>query len=193
MSGLAAGAAVALGGVLSGMLWRMPAVGALDAALFRRINRAPAPAWLDARLRLLRPLGSGWAVWPACAALALLSPAPALLLAACTLALAGVERGLKLVVARRRPFQDLDDVDVRVRPPADPGFPSGDAARVWLLATALGQWSGAHVLFAAAAALALVVALGRVRAGVHYPLDVWAGACLGAGTALVWSGLAGAL
>lgn len=191
MSAAIAGGALALAGLLSGLLWRLPTIGALDAALFLRINASPTIGLLDHLLRLLRPLGTVWALWPACAALALLSPPHGLSLALCGAIVAGVERAVKLAVGRRRPYQDLAGVQLRVPAPVEAGFPSGDAARVGLLAAALSLWSGGAVLGAAAAALAMLAALGRVRGGVHYPLDVWAGAWLGVGAAIAWAGLSG--
>jgi membrane-associated phospholipid phosphatase len=33
----------------------------------------------------------------------------------------------------------------------------------------------------------ILVSYGRIRLGVHHPLDVWAGSCLGFGLGLAWS------
>ena len=65
-------------------------------------------------------------------------------------------------------------------------FPSGhtSAAFTWLLGIALilgASWRGTAV----ALGLAMGVALSRIYLGVHYPLDVLAGAALGAASAVV--------
>lgn len=66
---------------------------------------------------------------------------------------------------------------------ADPGFPSDHATAAFAIAVALllrdRRW-GAVVLVAA-----VVLAVGRVGMGVHYPTDVIGGAALGALAALV--------
>jgi len=66
---------------------------------------------------------------------------------------------------------------------ADPGFPSDHATAAFAIAVALllrdRRW-GAIVLVAA-----VVLAIGRVGMGVHYPTDVLGGAALGTLAALV--------
>jgi membrane-associated phospholipid phosphatase len=87
------------------------------------------------------------------------------------------------------PLKDLFD---RARPPeADPGlgslveipenasFPSGHAATAFAAATAIGIVSPRMRPYALT--LAAGVALSRVYLRVHFPLDVLAGALLGAG------------
>ncbi len=96
----------------------------------------------------------------------------------------------------------LKDIFDRARPPeADPGlgslvalpenasFPSGHAATAFAAATAIGILSPRMRPYALA--LAAGVALSRVYLRVHFPLDVFAGALLGAGVgALVaWGAL----
>jgi undecaprenyl-diphosphatase len=87
--------------------------------------------------------------------------------------------GIKLAVDRPRPhFEPL------VRLPTDPSFPSGHAATSFAGATMLALLvprlaPGFYVL-------AVAIAFSRVYVGVHYPLDVLAGAALGA--AIGWAG-----
>jgi undecaprenyl-diphosphatase len=104
---------------------------------------------------------------------------------------AGLSAGVGLAIAsvlarlvdRQRPFVvDPHGVHLFVQHAADPGFPSDHATAAFAIAVALllrfRTW-GAVVL-----ALAIVLAVGRVAMGVHYPTDVLAGAALGSAVAL---------
>lgn len=108
---------------------------------------------------------------------------------------AAVERLIKLAAARQRPFvQDQRIKMHQYRKPDDPSFPSGDSLRVWFLAVivpaALGFPPAGQILLAALAGL---VALGRIVLGVHYLTDVLSGTGLGLlGAALTlwgWHGI----
>jgi membrane-associated phospholipid phosphatase len=85
---------------------------------------------------------------------------------------------LKLVVRRPRPFSVVLDLPpTLVTEPSSFSFPSGDTAFAFGAAVALGRvaptWRLPALLFAVA------VAFERVAVGVHYPLDVLAGALIG--------------
>jgi undecaprenyl-diphosphatase len=84
---------------------------------------------------------------------------------------------LKAIVDRRRP------IDHPLVPHlASPSFPSGHAATSFACAATLAAFvprSGQIVLYVLAAG----IAYSRVYVGVHYPLDVLAGAALGLGVA----------
>jgi membrane-associated phospholipid phosphatase len=68
---------------------------------------------------------------------------------------------------------------------ADSSFPSDHATAAFAIAAAI--WLRMRVVGAVALVLAAALAVGRVAVGVHYPLDVAAGAALGAGAAvLLW-------
>lgn len=106
---------------------------------------------------------------------------------------AGLEGGIKLLVARPRPFTAFPDDAAMLQPkrPRDFSFPSGDCFRVWFLALAIPAfWGLAWPLYALSGGIALIVTLGRVALGVHYPLDAISGTGLGflsAGlTVLAW-------
>jgi membrane-associated phospholipid phosphatase len=85
---------------------------------------------------------------------------------------------LKLVVRRPRPFTVVLDLPrPLIDEPTSFSFPSGDATFAFGAAVALGHvapaWRVPALLFA------LAVAFERVAVGVHYPLDVTAGAIIG--------------
>ncbi len=83
----------------------------------------------------------------------------------------------KPAIARMRPFQDVVDVRVIGARPNTYSFPSGHAANAFAGGMALARiWPGAR---AGLWALAALIAFSRVYVGVHYPLDVIAGAIVG--------------
>lgn len=186
------GTGLALAGVLSGLAWRLPPVERLDRRLFARINAGRYSTAADGLLRLLRPLGTSWGLLGAILVILAFRGwiGAALLLAVAALS-GGAERALKLGIGRMRPFDVLLDVRMRVPPPVDPSFPSGDASRAWYIASALTFGLGLPTWFGGIAfGLAALVSFGRVRGGAHFPADVWAGSWLGLGMALLWVSLA---
>jgi undecaprenyl-diphosphatase len=84
---------------------------------------------------------------------------------------------LKVAGGRKRPFLVDPEQDPLVGTPLDLSLPSGHAATSFAGATLLAWYAPrlALPLFA----LAVLVAWSRVYVGVHYPLDILAGAVLG--------------
>ncbi len=85
---------------------------------------------------------------------------------------------LKSTVDRQRPYETLAEADPLLRASVGNSFPSGHAATSFAGAVIL-----AYLLPRALPALLLLatlVAVSRVYVGVHYPLDILAGAALGA-------------
>jgi undecaprenyl-diphosphatase len=91
----------------------------------------------------------------------------------------GVSTGLKAVVGERRPH----GYDPLVGLPHSSSFPSGHATMSFACATVLAALEprAAPAFFTLAAA----IAYSRLYLGVHWPLDVLAGAALGVTTALL--------
>lgn len=105
------------------------------------------------------------------------------------LASAAVALGSDLVIShvwsRPRPFAAHPGAHVWIHHTADSSFPSDHASATFAIAFAILALSRrAGVAYLAAA---LVIALGRVVVGVHYPTDVLAGAAVGAAAAAVVS------
>ena len=104
---------------------------------------------------------------------------------------AGLSAGLALLVAhflaaaidRNRPFVDHPHVHLLLAHAKDPGFPSDHATGAFAIGFALVLRDRAIGIVALV--LALVLSIGRVALGVHYPSDVFAGAVLGLAAALV--------
>jgi undecaprenyl-diphosphatase len=167
-------------------LRRIATLGAIDAALFLRLNALQAGARADRALRGACRLLDHGELWIALAALAsLIDPAHHRRLAfevlpPLWLTMVAVNFGIKRIFRRVRPFSTYVDARVIGRRPADWSFPSGHAA---------AAFAGALLLSAAFPALApvffayaIVVGFARVYLGVHYPSDVLIGA--GAGIVL---------
>ena len=97
-----------------------------------------------------------------------------------------VQRVMKPVFRRRRPFVDREVLVVGIKP-ADASFPSGHTAASFAAATALATfYPGAAPM---AFTLATGVGLSRVYLGHHFPGDVAVGAMVGGGigTAIAWA------
>ena len=83
---------------------------------------------------------------------------------------------INVLYSRPRPFVDLD-VSMLFYQPTDPSFPSNGTAAAFALAAA-GWGVNRRVGYFMLAAAGLY-GFARVYAGVHYPLDVIAGALIG--------------
>lgn len=91
---------------------------------------------------------------------------------------------LGLLNSRQRPFVDEPErVELLIPHAADAGFPSQHAAVSFAIATVLALLLPRTALLALA--LAALIAVGRIAVGVHYPIDVLAGAVIGCATAFV--------
>ena len=151
-------------------------VFAFDANLFRLVNQLPDGPGRP--LLVVMQLGSLAAV-PVMAAVALAARRPRL---ARDLALSGglawvLAKVVKGLVGRGRPVALLQGVVERVLD-TGLGYPSGHVAVAAALATAAGPWLPRPAR-RAAWWMVWLVAIGRMYAGAHLPLDVVGGAALG--------------
>lgn len=106
-------------------------------------------------------------------------------LAAAALAL-GVGQVIAHIVNEPRPYAVHPHlVHALIARSADSSFPSDHATAAFAIAAAI--WLRHRRFGAFTLALAALLAIGRVAVGVHYPLDVAAGAALGTAAAvLLW-------
>jgi membrane-associated phospholipid phosphatase len=103
------------------------------------------------------------------------------------LLIAGIFAGevLKHLIYKPRPFETLLNIVTRVPKEYDSTFPSGHALIVTIGATfALLKFHEKSIALALTLE-ASVVAYSRVYVGMHYPLDVIAGMCIGAAIAFL--------
>jgi len=169
--------------------WRHPAtfLGALDAALFLRINEMQLGPWADRGLLLVSRVmhyGEGWAI---VAALHMTQDFPGGIRAAAEAlpvlwgTMLIVNYPLKRIFRRKRPFRAYVHARVTGPQPEDYSFPSGHTAAAFagallFSANLPGTWPAYYLL-------AAIVGFSRVYLGVHYPGDVLVGAAIGTGLA----------
>lgn len=95
----------------------------------------------------------------------------------------GLSQILKRVAGRPRPAVGLAEFAPRIECPDEFSFPSGHTAAAFAVAAAfLGEPTPLALL---GVTLASGIGLSRMALGAHYPLDVAAGALLGAGCGFV--------
>lgn len=90
---------------------------------------------------------------------------------------------------RARPFLTLNDVGILFYRPTDPTFPSNAAA--YAFAMAAGIWLVNRRWGMVIGLGALLFSFGRVYAGMHFPLDVVAGALIGVLTTYLFARVLG--
>jgi len=127
-------------------------------------------------------LGSYGAVWLALALVfALLWRRPTLLVwvGAADLIAYLASAGLRVAIERPRPPLRYPQIETLVSLPHSYSFPSGHASTSFACAVVLAAATPNRRARTLLIALATLIALSRVYAGVHYPLDVIGGAVLG--------------
>jgi undecaprenyl-diphosphatase len=159
----------------------------LDRKLFQAVHGLPHSMMSDRYGSTISDVGEGLGWVVAGAAVAWLGGSRGRRAgAACALAALAttylVQRLVKPVFRRRRPFVDREVLVVGVKP-ADASFPSGHSAASFAAATALSTFypRAAPLCFTLAAG----VGVSRVYLGHHFPSDVAVGAAIGAGTGAV--------
>ena len=93
--------------------------------------------------------------------------------------------GMKYLIDRERPYERYPG---RVHPystESSPSFPSSHTATAFALATSLSMKYPKWYVIAPTALWACSVGVSRINEGVHYPSDVFAGAAIGAGCAVL--------
>jgi undecaprenyl-diphosphatase len=163
---------------------------AADAALRAWLTTIHTP-WLDAVMWQASLAGQAGFIWVVIGLFATgqrrsLAPQLWQLVLAIALCYFVVDEVLKPSIARARPFDVLDAVRVVGYRPRTYSFPSGHAA-----SACAGAFIVSLMLPRASAwlwALAALIACSRVYIGVHYPLDVIAGALVGLGVGAIVTG-----
>jgi membrane-associated phospholipid phosphatase len=161
---------------------------ALDTAVYEAIARTPTPL-LDGAMTRLSEAGNMGRIWFVAGATLAVAGGPdgrrAALRGTLSLAIASAFANLaaKPLTDRRRPRREerRERERLEVAMPDSSSFPSGHSASAFAFATGAGQ-----VLPAASAPLRMLAALvsySRVHVGVHYPVDVLAGAFIGVSSA----------
>ncbi len=174
-------------GIVFGISYNIKNIAKLDKKIFRTVNLSKTLNNFDFLFKLTFPLGrKGCFIASVCfLALSVQKKWISVILAA--LVMSVTERLIKLTLKRSRPFMDMGDAILRQkRKPKDCSFPSGDAARIWFIAVGfISIFTLKHPLALFFLLAAVIVSLGRLRLGAHYPTDVWAGSLLGTGFSLM--------
>jgi len=179
-TGLLAGLGAVLFGV-SAVVFRAGAVG-WDLSLFRILNEVPAAAAsvLTPLSQLFRPAAIIVVVvltlvYVAARNRSVLPVATGAMAAGAAWLLA---RAAKAIADRPRPYEVVADAVLRQQPAHGTSFPSSHTAVTLAVAIALVPFL-ARPLAATGIGYAVLVGWSRVYLGVHYPLDVLAGAGIG--------------
>jgi undecaprenyl-diphosphatase len=85
----------------------------------------------------------------------------------------------KIITDRPRPGARYPEPTTLVHLPQTASFPSGHAATSFACAATLARFAPRRAVAVTLYVLAALIAFSRVYVGVHYPLDVIAGAVLG--------------
>lgn len=153
---------------------------AVDISLFRLINSYHHP-YLDSFFTAFSHLGSGWIVIPILITLVILRSSRVKILVATLLIETAIVVFIKGALPVPRPAAMLENVRLLI-PLHSGSFPSGDAAMASAIVAALWHrqrnFIRAILLF-----YAVAISYGRVYLGVHFPLDVVAGAMIGVSSA----------
>ena len=160
-----------------------------DAAVLGYLLQLRRP-WLDDLMLLASALGAGGFIWIIFSTIAGIFPRHTAAMWRSWLAVAVafviVDDVMKPLVARPRPFEVMAVTLIDARP-SSASFPSGHAAMA-----AAGALAGTRLLPVAGLILwplAALVIVSRVYLGMHWPMDVIAGALLG--LAVAWFVLGG--
>ncbi|MGC8961592.1 MAG: phosphatase PAP2 family protein [Candidatus Bathyarchaeia archaeon] len=146
-----------------------------DLKIFMFINHGLALNWLDRPLWILTHLGSTL-FWLLFSALLWFSRrrGEAVLLASTVVAGGLLFLPLKVFLPRARPFNLVPTRVLEVE--GGSSFPSGHAKNMFSAAAVLGTTRRRRLILYP---LAFTVSLSRIYLGVHWPLDVFAGALIG--------------
>lgn len=85
---------------------------------------------------------------------------------------------LKNLVARIRPYDVIEGLEILIARPKDFSFPSGHTGSSFAAATVIYRCLGKRY-GVPAVILAILIGFSRLYIGVHYPLDVLAGVVIG--------------
>lgn len=157
-----------------------------DHKLMRKINKWPAPKWIQFLAILATRAGDGW-LWCLVGLCVLLFGGESRLVAVAAAGSAaavgiGIFILVKKISGRKRPCEIDPNCWAKLLPPDRFSFPSGHTITAFAVAIALGSFY--PVLLGGLLFCAFCIAVSRMLLGMHFLSDVLVGAMLGTGLAL---------
>lgn len=143
--------------------------------------------FLDGVFGFITHLGDKGILWIALGIILILTPkykrAGGCILLALLINFVAVNLMIKPLVARTRPYDLVEGINLVISAPHDYSFPSGHTSAAFATAAAIAfcnkKWGMAALVLAA------LIGFSRLYLYVHYPTDVIAGALLGIGAACI--------
>lgn len=163
----------------------LTAVQSIDSAILLFIQEHLRVAALDHPMVLISSLGNAGVFWILLGLLLVLIPRTRkhgiLALASLLFCFLITNILLKNLVARPRPYTQIDSLIMLMQCPPDFSFPSGHACSSFASSGALAWTCKGRLRPVAYAALTLaaLISLSRLYVGVHYPSDVLCGVLIG--------------
>jgi membrane-associated phospholipid phosphatase len=172
---------IALGATLFllGIAHLLPGIALLDAGIFRVLHKNLRPG--NRFFQVIWHLGRTPFTLLCLAGFIIFNLQSGIFTAIVFAAAATLEWSIKRTFQRPRPYTLIPDAEMgQPRQPKDTSFPSGDAMRIWFLALIIPWIFGISSIYTLGACLiALLVTIGRIAMGVHFPLDTLAGTGIG--------------
>ena len=159
----------------------MDTLNLLEASWLYSLREALACPFLDGLMQAVSWLGNGGRIFILLAVILVCIPKTRnlgwVLALALVLDLLLVNVTIKPLVARIRPYDVLQSLQLILPPPGDFSFPSGHTAAAFAAATAL--WPAGKRVRIGMFAFACIMAFSRLYLTVHYPTDVLGGILCG--------------
>lgn len=155
----------------------------IDISILNFIRENLRSDFLDKLMTAITSLGNGGFVFIALGLALLVSKKERILGKALLIAMIAnailVNLVLKPLVARTRPFDFVEGVDLIIKKPGDYSFPSGHTSVAFAFASAVYYFARSKGFKTLAIAFAILMGLSRLYLYVHYPTDVIFGGIFG--------------
>lgn len=167
--------------MISAGLFPLAADTGVEIQILDALQRIHTP-WLDKLMIAVTSLGNAGILWIVMAVILLIIPRTrkvgVCMAAALIIDLLITNCVLKNVVARTRPYELVDYVNLLIKKPSDYSFPSGHTAASFAAVTVLFLCRK-KMLGAVSSVAAVLIAFSRMYLYVHFPTDILGGIVVG--------------